>query len=246
MPRGVSIRGRVTEEGSGKPVPGATVDFLSSAERQGSRENRGIPSKTAADGSFHRGAMPSSGYLSVKGPSDDYVLQAVGYRMVEQGQPGGRRSYSHGHAWLDLKPGIDSQEVHVVLRRGATVTGRVLGPDGQPIRDAWMFSRIILDPSRGPWGSWGGYHGNVRNGRFEIHGLDPDAEVPVYFLDPKRKLGGVVNLSGKSLAGGPVTVRLEPCGAATARLVDPGGKPVAGRLPGGFPISRWSSPPAQR
>ena len=83
--------------------------------------------------------------------------------------------------------------------------------------------------------SWSGrHHGNVRNGRFEIHGLDPDTEVPVYFLDPKRKLGGVVNLSGKSAAGGPVTVRLEPCGAAKARVVDPGGKPVAGRLPRGF------------
>ena len=31
------------------------------------------------------------------------------------------------------------------------------------------------------------------------HGLDPDAEVPVYFLEPKRKLGATVNLSGKSV-----------------------------------------------
>ena len=135
---------------------------------------------------------------------------------------------------LDLKPGSDSQEVNVVLRRGATVNGQVVGPDGQPVRDAWIFSRIILDPRRGAWRSWTGrHHGKVRDGRFEVHGLDPDTEVPVYFLDPKRKLGGVVNLSGKSAAGGPVTVRLEPCGAARARLVDPDGKPVAGRLPRG-------------
>ena len=67
----------------------------------------------------------------------------------------------------------------------------------------------------------------MRNGRFAVHGLDPDTEVPVYFLEPKRKLGAGVNLSGKSAAGGPVTVRLEPCGAAKARLVDPDGKPVA-------------------
>ena len=60
----------------------------------------------------------------------------------------------------------------------------------------------------------------MHDGRFEVHGLDPETEVPVYFLEPKRKLGGVVNLSGKSAAGGPVTVRLEPCGAAKARFVD--------------------------
>ncbi len=66
-----------------------------------------------------------------------------------------------------------------------------------------------------------------------IHGLDPDTETPVYFLEPKRKLGTVVNLSGKSAASGSVTVRLEPCGAAKARVVDPGGKPVMARsIPG--------------
>ena len=136
--------------------------------------------------------------------------------------------YSHAYAALDLKPGMGSQEVNLVVRRGATVEGRVVGPDGQPVRDAWIFSRLILDPSRGAWMDWtGSYHGKVRNGRFEIRGLAPDAEVPVYFLEPERKLGAVVNLSAKSAAGGPVTVRLEPCGSARAWLVDPDGKPVA-------------------
>ncbi len=106
-------------------------------------------------------------------------------------------------------------------------------PSGMPGSSAGSSS--IRDVGRGQ--SWTGrHHGRVRNGRFEVHGLDPDTEVPVYFLDPKRKLGGVVNLSVKSAAGGPVTVRLEPCGAARARLVDPGGKPFAGRLPRGFLI----------
>ncbi len=47
-------------------------------------------------------------------------------------------------------------------------------------------------------------------------------------LQPNRKLGGVAQLAGKRASGGPITVRLEPCGAATARLVDPQGRPVAG------------------
>jgi hypothetical protein len=38
----------------------------------------------------------------------------------------------------------------------------------------------------------------------------------------------MVNLSGKSAAGGPITVRLEPCGMGKAWLVDPAGKPVEG------------------
>ena len=55
--------------------------------------------------------------------------------------------------------------------------------------------------------------------------------MPVYFLEPERKLGAVVNLSAHSAAGGPVTVRLEPCGSARAWLVDPDGKPVARPVP---------------
>jgi len=136
---------------------------------------------------------------------------------------------------LDLKPGVGSQEVDIVLRRGATVTGQVVGPDGQPVLDAWLFSRAILDPRRGSVGSWdAGYHGNVHNGRFQVHGLAAHIEVPVYFLEPKRKLGVVVNLSVEWAAGVPVTVRLEPCGAARARVVDPDGKPVVGSLPRGI------------
>ena len=136
--------------------------------------------------------------------------------------------YSHAYAALDLKPGMGSQEMNLVLRRGATVVGRVVGPDGQPVRDAWIFSRLILDPSREAARSWtGSYHGKLSNGRFEIRGLAPDAEVPVYFLEPERKLGAVVNLSVKSAAGGPVTVRLEPCGSARGSLVDSDGNPIA-------------------
>ena len=43
---------------------------------------------------------------------------------------------------------MGSQAVNLVLRRGATVEGRVVGPDGQPVRDAWIFCRLILHPSR--------------------------------------------------------------------------------------------------
>ena len=76
LPRGVSIRGKVTEEGSGKPVPGATVDFVSRGGAAGQSGKAGSTGMTASDGSFQLGAAAGSGYLFVKGPSDDYVLQA--------------------------------------------------------------------------------------------------------------------------------------------------------------------------
>ncbi len=226
LPRGVEVHGKVTEAGSGRPVPGARVDFTT--RRGPAGQDLTMAVHTGPDGSFRLGAEPKPGHLFVRAPDDDYVFQAIGSRVALEGQPGGGRLYSHASAALDLKPGLGSQEVNLVVRRGATVQGRVVGPDGQPVRDAWIFSRSIIDPNRGAWTSWSGrYHAKLRNGRFEIGGLDPDAEVPVCFLEPERKLGAVVNLSARSAAGGPVTVRLEPCGSARAWLVDPEGKPIA-------------------
>ena len=118
------------------------------------------------------------------------------------------------------------------LRRGAIVTGEVVGPDGKPVREAWIFTRGILAPSHGPVRRWygRGIHGTTRNGRFELTGLDPETDVPVYFLEPRRKLGIAIQLSGKSAASGPITVRLEPCGTAKARIRDSSGKPVLGPI----------------
>jgi protocatechuate 3,4-dioxygenase beta subunit len=225
LPRGVLVQGKVTEEGSGRPVPGARVEFDSRRGLAGQDFSMSV--YTGSDGSFRLGAEPKPGHVFIRASADDYVFQAIGSRLVLEGQPGGVRFYSHAYAALDLKPGMGSQEVNLVLRRGAKVEGRVIGPDGQPVRDAWIFSRLIVDPSLGvPTGWTGRYHGKLRNGRFEIRGLALDGEVPVYFLEPERKLGAVVNFSAKSAAGGPVTVRLEPCGSARAWLVDPDGKPV--------------------
>jgi RNA polymerase sigma factor (sigma-70 family) len=228
LPRGVVIRGKVTEEGSGKPVSGARVWFV--GRRPG---DRSIPrysmGNSGPDGSFQLAARAAPGCLVIEDPGDDFVLREIGFRMLSEGQPGGSRAYAHAFIACDPQSGSNGPEIHVALRRGVTVQGRVLAPDGQPARDTWMLSRVILEPMPQPWRSWlATFYGTARNGRFQIHGLDPDTEVPVYFFDPKRRLGATAHLPGKSAAGGPVSIRLEPCGTATARLIDPGGKPIAG------------------
>ena len=150
--------------------------------------------------------------------------------MAREGRPGGDRWYAHAFIPCDLKPGTDSQEVNVVLRRGATVKARVVGPDGQPVRAARVLQPApprAAAPGRGG-SSRGRFHGDVHDGHYELHGLAPDAEVPVFFFDPKNKLGATARFSVKAAKDGPITVRLEPCGTAMARLVDPKGKPLAG------------------
>ena len=160
---------------------------------------------------------------------EDFVLREIGNREFLGLRPGGRRVYSHSFVACDPQPGGPGLEIHVALRRGETVSGRIFGLDDRPVPDTWIIGRAALGPSaetaRRLWS--GDYHGIAPSGRFELHGLDTDSEFPVYFFQPTRKLGAVVLLSGKAAAGGPVTIRLQPCGTAVARLVDAKSQPLA-------------------
>jgi hypothetical protein len=230
LPRGTMIRGKVTEQGSGRPVSEAVVRFFPHRKENGAAvDGVSVPVATAADGLFGLSVPAQRGYLAVRGPSADFVLEERDNALVMSGQPGGRRAYAHAFIACDPKAGGESQavkEIEVALRPGVTVKGQVVGPNGQPVPDVWMLSRIHLGRNLPLVRMWyGDHHGTARNGQFELHGLHRDAEIPVSFLEPKRKLGATVRFSGKS-AGEPIVVKLEPCATATARLVGPGGKPL--------------------
>ena len=53
-------------------------------------------------------------------------------------------------------------------------------------------------------------------------GLDSNREYPIHFLDAKRQVGGTARVKA---ADATPTIRLEPCGEATARFVDSEGNP---------------------
>ena len=147
LPRGILIHGKVTEEGSGKPVVGASVAFVRRADQQ-RPEGRSPERHHSGRRLVSLRCRARAGLLLVRAANDDYVPRELGLRMIEHGEPGGLRAYSHAFRSLDLKPGVVDQRVDLVLRRGATVTGHVVGPDGQPVVDALVFCRAILDPQR--------------------------------------------------------------------------------------------------
>jgi RNA polymerase sigma factor (sigma-70 family) len=230
LPRGVVIRGKATEEGTGKPVAGARINFGARRTADPQPSAMSGQAESGRDGSFQLAVLPSPGYLIALAPSDDYVLREIGDGLVFQGRPGGRRFYVHAFLACDPKPAGQSLDVNLVFRRGLTVNGRVIGPAGQPIQNALMISRVLLAPYPGVWLRWHSRfqsHASAASGQLEIHGLDPDAKAPICFLDPQHRLGATGEFSGKSADRGPVTVRLEPCGTAKARLIDGGGNPIA-------------------
>jgi RNA polymerase sigma factor (sigma-70 family) len=235
LSRAVLVQGKVTEGPSGKPVAGASVEFV--PRRDGNALYRkGVIGPlndlkqiavTAADGAFTLPVLPGTGQLLVNGPTLDYLRMETTERKLSTAKDGGRRYYPNALVALDLKPDTATHQLAVSLRRGVTVKGKVVGSDGKPATDLRIFYRSYIPqgyttepmPTLEP-----------RDGRFELPGLDPDRPEPVYFLDIKNQRGAVVSLPGKR-NGEPATVHLQPCGTVVFRPVDKEGKAVAGFRP---------------
>src|SRR5262249_13905479 len=80
LPRGVLVRGEVTEAGSGKPVAGAYVTHAGLFATY---------AVSGPDGSYQLGVPAGTGYLLVTHPSCEYVPQILGSRGGGMNNPGG-------------------------------------------------------------------------------------------------------------------------------------------------------------
>jgi hypothetical protein len=232
VPRGVLVRGKVTEKASGRPVAGASVQYYPrSAGNPFLRRDvvtgwEGIV-VSGKDGTFQMPVLPGHGHLLLSGPTLDFVRQEIGYRMLDAGKPGGTRYRPDAVVELNLPAKARTKDVAVTLRRGVTVKGQLVGPDGKPVAArALMFCATQVSALSPFWR----FPVEVRGGHFELHGCDPAGTYPVMFLDPKNQWGLKTTLSGKQ-AGKEVTVRLVPCGKATGRFLNKQAEPLANISP---------------
>jgi hypothetical protein len=229
--RGITVRGVVTEAPGGKPVAGASVQFMPRLTNNpffadevnpffsGHEE---IPT-TGPDGKFTLTVLPGPSHLLINGPTSDYVHAEVSTKkLLGEGVLPNRRNYADGLVELNLKPETAAHEVEVTLRRGVTLEGNLVGPNGKAVAGSvfcrsYVASGHTLNPVRTL---------PVKDGRFRVPSWDPAKPEPLYFLSPELGLGGVAKVDPRE-AGKGLTVKLQKCGAAKARIVDENGRPVA-------------------
>src|SRR5262249_8537813 len=113
LPRGVLIRGKVTEQGTGRPLPASSIQFIPT--RSDDKILSGWQAIVASgdDGSFAIAAPPGKGHLFVYGPTADYILDMIGSNRLYGQGPGGMRYRGHAIIPYDVKAGDPPHEVAV-------------------------------------------------------------------------------------------------------------------------------------
>ena len=241
--RGVLIRGKVTEQGTDRPLAASSIQYI--PVRGGDSVLSGWQATVASqdDGSFQIAVPPARGTCSSSarpGITCSTRSAPTGSTMIG---PAGCVTTRHAIIPYEVKAGDPPHEVAAALRPGVTIKGRVHGPDGQTITDGFVLTTLRIEAFNPHWR--GDYQLPIRDGRFELHGLDPEASTRIHVLDPEHEWGATVEVSGKQ-AGEDVTIRLQPCGQAKARFIGPDGKPITKHrphfeivvTPGPSPISR--------
>lgn len=227
LPRVVLVRGRILEEGTDRPVAGATITYRPDRKRGELPANvvTGWQAKQMSDedGRFTFAVPRGRGTLMIKKVGGNYVLRQNTDRQLALGRPGGRRVYAH--AFHEITPGNDeSLEIKIRVKPGSMISGRILDEQGKLVPSAFVISNL------GVWDLMGEWRGDSRTnvgGTFELSGADPQTEYSVSILDPHQKLGATLKLRGGQT---DVDVVLQPCGSARAKFVVKGDRPFSPTL----------------
>ncbi len=235
LKRGVLVHGRVIEKATGKGVR-ANLSYYILTDNPHLKSypdygtiRAGSPYATENDGSFKLVVMPGPGAIGARVGNEHYRLGVGvdtirGAKFVKDDLNGiAARPHTitpfnyHALAGINPKAGDEPITVEIALDHGRTVKGTVIDPDGKPLAG----SRIegLQDFFR----SWS-YQPSPA-AEFTVEGLGPGAERDLLVIHPERNLAGAYTV--KADETGPITVKLEPCGTVTGRLVDTGGLPFA-------------------
>ncbi|HLJ98161.1 MAG TPA: sigma-70 family RNA polymerase sigma factor [Gemmataceae bacterium] len=227
LKRGVLIRGRVTDRVTGRGVP-ANIEYVAFAENPFRNQ---VPNwetnhylYTQDDGSFEVVAMPGRGLLAARAWRDQYLLEVGAEEIKGRDEQGFYPTAPHlvhpstFHTLVEINPPKDADTLtcNLIVDPGKTMTGKVLGPDGKPLRGARAFGLQSYG-----LGSWTTYALDTPD--FTVYGLRLGQPRRVMFAHEERKLAGSVLIRGDERD--PVTVSLEPWGTVTGRLVTADGSP---------------------
>jgi hypothetical protein len=248
LKRGFLVRGRVTDKATGMPVFGyvnsyAFADNPHLDEFTGYRSSYESYAPIKDDGHYEVVALPGHGLIACRsdlGLYRGYVgADAIKGYDPKDGTFGTSPSMCnvrdyHVLAEVNLDPKAESATLNLQVDPGRTLTVTAVDPDGKPVSGTMASGLTDL-------------FSNIEYAQespvIEIRALDPSKPRRVTVSHAARKLVGFLYLKGTE--SGSITVKLQPWGTITGRIVEDEGQPCGGLAlnnTGGI----YPEPPADR
>jgi RNA polymerase sigma factor (sigma-70 family) len=243
LTRGVVVTGRIIDKATGKPVAaglrymplkGNTFYATTVGADRHHFGSQGF--STDANGRFRLVALPGPGLLFAQSnsrsesggrytiakldPADKplaYLEQAESLGEAFIAADGHIESLLNqsGYKVIDAAAGTESVTVDMQFDPGRSISGTIVGPDGEPVAGCYVVGLMAAFDPRKP----------LSDTTFKAVALDPERPRTIAASSPDRKLAGAMKVSGAETA--PPVLKLQPTGAVTGCLIDADGKPVA-------------------
>jgi RNA polymerase sigma factor (sigma-70 family) len=229
LKRGVWVKGRVTEQATGKSLFAARIEYFCFVDNPGAKEVVGLypfnMRHTEHDGSYRIAALPGRGLITVRGAQDHYIM-GVGAERISRSPEDKQSDFFSAHPYFPTpvnyhalveiapKPGDESITCDVQLVAGRSLRGTVFDPDGKPLDEV----RVAGLRDMGYWSKSGA--------QFTVESLQSNKPRLLQFVHDSRKLSGFLSLKGDEK--GPLSLRLQPWGILIGRLITDQGEPLAG------------------
>jgi protocatechuate 3,4-dioxygenase beta subunit len=240
---GVTVRGKVTDKTTGKPIAQARVYYyplfpnpIVNKKLDGAWHPRS-EAITGVDGSYVLTVLPGQGMMGATAPNPEAYMTALVtpkeikdffkapiFSANEPSRAVGENSASfiqdHHQALVLLEPGEKEEalvkDMTLVTALLLTKKGRVVGPDGEPVTGVTVkgLGRGLEEKT-------------LKGAEFTVEDIDARVNRQLFFYHEEKKLGFFLKeLSG--MTPEPLIIKLQPCGTASGRIVDADGQPVAG------------------
>ena len=201
------VSGRAVDP-DGRPVARASI-FVSEQRSM----SMGGQSMITSSGRFHRATSDEDGAFSVADVSPGQI-------RVSARAPRRQPAEIEG---LEVKAGQDLTGVDVVLRPGASVEGRVLAPDGTPVREAQV---SVTQASPSDFTSFSPLSATTDgDGRYQIDGVPPGPQTLEAHAEGYRRAARDVEVAA---GNSTVDFRLERGLEVSGRVMDDAGNPLQG------------------
>jgi RNA polymerase sigma factor (sigma-70 family) len=207
LPRGVEVRGKVTEVPSGKALDRVRIVYLPRKDNEAVKKHQPLvgtswPAHSAADGSYRLVVPPGPGHLLVDAEGPDYVVRTTTLEELATGKAGGPARFHHEVLALSPQVKDGPKALDIQLRRGVNLRITVLGPDGKRVPEVTVVRPVELVATADNWLRTSNFVDQLPRaallgkGSFELPGCDPDRTYRVLVVDT------AVNVRPAGLTGG--------------------------------------------